>query len=78
MHIVSQVHALIIIPLAWNAIHIESLEKDRAFGWDDYNGFVQAIACGYFLWDTLDAIINFIDIGFVMHGMLLSGVLSTI
>jgi hypothetical protein len=25
----------------------------------------------YFLWDTLDAIVNFVDISFVLHGMFL-------
>ncbi len=23
----------------------------------------------YFIWDTVDAIINFVDIGFVVHGL---------
>ncbi|KAJ7582983.1 TLC domain-containing protein [Mycena floridula] len=68
IHIVSQVHAAIIVPLALTTLNLDSLDKDRAFGWDDRSGFVQAVACGYFLWDTLDAIIFFTDIGFVFHG----------
>jgi len=68
IHVVSQVHTVIIVPLSlwvlWNE-HI----KDRAFGWDEQVGYVHAIACGYFLWDSLDAIINFTDLGFVIHGV---------
>ena len=26
--------------------------------------------CRYFLWDTIDAIVNFVDLGFVLHGTL--------
>ncbi|KAL0946764.1 hypothetical protein HGRIS_012939 [Hohenbuehelia grisea] len=69
IHIVSQVHVIIVVPFALTCLNIESLDKDRVFGWDKRAGFVQGIACGYFLWDSLDAIINFIDIGFVIHGV---------
>ncbi|KAF5331117.1 hypothetical protein D9619_005379 [Psilocybe cf. subviscida] len=71
IHVVSQVHVLIIIPMALWCIWNESPEwsQDKAFGWDSRVGYVHAIACGYFLWDTLDAIINFIDPGFVAHGV---------
>jgi hypothetical protein len=94
IHVVSQLHAVIIIPFAYRCLGLVSLDQDRAFGWDSRAGTVQAIACGcvllrpfqlnllwylrfsllchdrYFLWDTLDAIINFISIGFVIHGAL--------
>ncbi|KAJ7286121.1 DUF887-domain-containing protein [Mycena rebaudengoi] len=53
VHICSQIHA----------------DADRAFGWHTRSGTVQAVACGYFLWDLIDAIINFVDIGFVLHGV---------
>ncbi len=26
-------------------------------------------ACRYFIWDTIDAIVNFMDVGFVVHGL---------
>lgn len=71
MHVVSQVHTVIIVPLAlWTmAREMEERETDKAFGWHGDVGFLHAIACGYFLWDTLDAIINFVDLGFVVHGI---------
>jgi hypothetical protein len=37
-------------------------------------GYLHAIACGYFLWDALDAIINFTDAGFVAHGIACFGI----
>ncbi|KAF8643855.1 hypothetical protein AX16_008872 [Volvariella volvacea WC 439] len=73
IHVVSQVHTVIVVPLAlWNIYkepsgYIDNQEK--AFGWTDSAGFLHAIACGYFLWDALDAVINFIDLGFVAHGI---------
>jgi len=69
IHVVSQLHTLIIIPFAYRCLGLVSLDQDRAFGWDKRAGTVQAIACGYFLWDSLDAIVNFTDIGFVIHGL---------
>ncbi|KAF9532161.1 TLC domain-containing protein [Crepidotus variabilis] len=72
IHVVSQVHALIIVPYAaWCILHeaSESSLQDRVFGWDSRAGHLFAIACGYFVWDTLDASINFIDAGFVAHGV---------
>lgn len=70
IHVVSQLHAVIIVPLALWVLSREPPERgtDRAFGWGFDIGQVHAIACGYFLWDTLDAVINFTDLGFVMHG----------
>ncbi|KDR73589.1 hypothetical protein GALMADRAFT_251329 [Galerina marginata CBS 339.88] len=71
IHVVSQVHVLVVVPYALYSILHESPERgdDKAFGWDPKVGYVHAIACGYFLWDTLDAIFNFIDPGFVAHGV---------
>ncbi|KAF9014057.1 TLC domain-containing protein [Cyathus striatus] len=70
IHVVSQVHTVIIVPLSlWVILKEEpGRDQERAFGWDDRAGPVFAIASGYFLWDTLDAIINFTDLGFVIHG----------
>jgi hypothetical protein len=42
---------------------------DPAFGWSDTTGFVHGIAVGYFIWDSLDAIVNFVDFGFIVHGI---------
>ncbi|KAG6909620.1 hypothetical protein DXG01_016402 [Tephrocybe rancida] len=62
IHIVSQIHALLIVPLAlWVISHQQKAAyqgpenaRARAFGWDGRVG--------------LDAIVNFADIGFVLHG----------
>ena len=64
----SSVHALLIIPLALRCIGLESLDADRAFGWDSRSGTLTAVACGYFLWDTIESIVHFSDVGFVVHG----------
>lgn len=58
IHVVSQVHSIIIVPLALRTLHLSALEKDRAFGWHPDSGFVQAIACGrvlsfLFLWEPV-------------------------
>lgn len=87
IHIVSQAHVLVIVPLAVRSLHLEDLEEDKAFGWcEERIGLLISVAVGcvflvhdasaltfaqisYFVWDTLDAIINFTDIGFVLHGI---------
>ncbi|KIK59585.1 hypothetical protein GYMLUDRAFT_44540 [Collybiopsis luxurians FD-317 M1] len=69
IHVVSQVHALVVVPLALYAMNSPELNKDRAFGWDDQSGKLQAIASAYFVWDTLDAIVNYTDFGFILHGL---------
>lgn len=49
IHVVSQVHTMIIVPLAlWSlAREAEERRSDKAFGWDDDVGFVHAVACGW-------------------------------
>ena len=71
VHIVSQVHSVIIVTVAFYAVLTETpdLELDKAFGWNDTIGFVHGIAVGYFIWDSLDAIINYVNLGFVAHGI---------
>ncbi|KIY73261.1 hypothetical protein CYLTODRAFT_417226 [Cylindrobasidium torrendii FP15055 ss-10] len=70
IHIVSQAHVLIIVPLAlWTMAGAPELAQDKAFGWSEERvGLLTSVASGYFLWDTLDAIINFTSVGFVLHG----------
>ncbi|KAF9111008.1 hypothetical protein BGX27_005514 [Mortierella sp. AM989] len=71
VHVVSSVHAIVIVflsvPLLWN----ETLLKDKIFGYDFYPGQVYAVACGYFLWDTVHSIrhLKEFGIGFVFHGI---------
>lgn len=69
IHAVSLVHVLIIIPYSYRCLNSPELESDRVYGWDPRVGTMAGIACGYFAWDTFDSIWNFIDIGFVIHGM---------
>ncbi|KAJ7444841.1 TLC domain-containing protein [Mycena latifolia] len=74
VHICSQFHAVIIIPLALRCLTLPELDADRAFGWTERSGTLQAVASGYFLWDSIDAIVNFEDLGFVLHGLACLGI----
>ncbi|KAJ7085790.1 DUF887-domain-containing protein [Mycena belliarum] len=74
IHICSQVHAVVIIPLALQCLGLPELDADRAFGWTERSGTVQAVASAYFLWDSIDAIVNFEDFGFVLHGVACLGI----
>ncbi|OAX42010.1 DUF887-domain-containing protein [Rhizopogon vinicolor AM-OR11-026] len=69
IHVASLVHATIIIFLAGRCLNIPSLDENRAFGWHEDAGFVIAIATGYFIWDSVESIIHFTEIGFVFHGI---------
>ncbi|KAI4294249.1 hypothetical protein K525DRAFT_244259 [Schizophyllum commune Loenen D] len=69
IHVVSMVHALIVVPLAMRCLYSPSLAANRIHGWDYDAAIAHSVAVGYFLWDTADAIINFVDLGFVAHGM---------
>ncbi|KAL5490168.1 hypothetical protein ACEPAI_5001 [Sanghuangporus weigelae] len=69
IRIVSLIHALTVIPLAFKSLYLPALDADRAFGWDPRYGTVGGIACGYFIWDTLESLWHFSDIGFVVHGV---------
>ncbi|KAJ7744963.1 TLC domain-containing protein [Mycena maculata] len=69
VRICSQINVIIIIPLALRCLRLPELDADRAFGWNERSGTAQAVACGYFLWDSIEAIVNFEDIGFVLHGL---------
>ncbi|EIN07165.1 DUF887-domain-containing protein [Punctularia strigosozonata HHB-11173 SS5] len=69
IRVVSLLHALVIIPLAFRALHVPRLAQDKAFGWDDRHGTLAAVACGYFLWDSVESAVHYIDVGFVIHGL---------
>ncbi|KAK6903724.1 hypothetical protein I204_02655 [Kwoniella mangroviensis CBS 8886] len=66
-HVVSMVHAILVIPLAFQCLSSPSLKSDPVFGYDHFVGHVFAFSSGYFLWDTLDSLMNS-TIGFVVHG----------
>ncbi|KAK0241661.1 DUF887-domain-containing protein [Armillaria nabsnona] len=69
-HVVSQVHVVVVVPLALSCLRLEGLRTDRAYGWSEERiGTLTAISSGYFLWDALEAISNWSDIGFVIHGL---------
>ncbi|KAL6301783.1 DUF887-domain-containing protein [Sparassis latifolia] len=69
IQVVSFLHVFVVVPLAARCLWSESLNEDRAFGWDDKLGTTVAVACGYFLWDCVDGILNFDDVGFIVHGV---------
>ncbi|RPD67956.1 DUF887-domain-containing protein [Lentinus tigrinus ALCF2SS1-7] len=68
IQMVSLLHVFVVLSLAVSCFGSETLEADKLWGWDDRVGTTVAVACGYFLWDTLDAAINFDDLGFLIHG----------
>jgi len=71
-HVVSLVHASIVVPAAWYLRYRHegrfNLLNDKAFGWDQSVGKLFSFSVGYFLWDTLHAIRNRSDVGFIAHG----------
>jgi len=72
IHFTSQINVVLLVSLSlWcmkTSTQDGSDHLDKAFGWDNHAGFTNAIAVGYFLWDALDSILNFIDTGYVIHG----------
>ncbi|KAI0658851.1 DUF887-domain-containing protein [Cubamyces menziesii] len=69
IQVVSLFHVFIVLPLALACFGSDTLKADKLWGWDERVGRTVAVACGYFLWDTLDAIFNFDDLGFLIHGV---------
>jgi len=49
IHVVSQIHALIIVPLALRALESPELDQDRAFGIDRSSSIVAAVAYVFIL-----------------------------
>ncbi|KZV90080.1 hypothetical protein EXIGLDRAFT_771112, partial [Exidia glandulosa HHB12029] len=66
--IVSMIHALVILPLAYSAMQAEKLNADPAFGWDPRAGLTFAVCCG-FLWDIMHTTVWFGGMGFVAHAV---------
>jgi len=69
--VVSMIHAIIVVPLAFKYLTLPGLSepRERAFGWEERIGSLHGIACGYFLWDIVDAVLHFESVGFVLHGI---------
>ncbi|KAI0705937.1 DUF887-domain-containing protein [Cytidiella melzeri] len=68
IHVVSLVHAVIIVVLAYRTFNEPALLADPAYGWHETAELTNSVAVGYFIWDTIDATVNYTDLGFVLHG----------
>ncbi|EKM55071.1 uncharacterized protein PHACADRAFT_255411 [Phanerochaete carnosa HHB-10118-sp] len=69
IHVVSLVHAVAVMALALRAFNEPALIADKVFGWHRTAEVANSVAVGYFLWDTIDALVTFTDLGFVLHGL---------
>ncbi|KAJ3147282.1 hypothetical protein HDU86_008049 [Geranomyces michiganensis] len=76
IHIVSSVHATLIVALAYPLLSNTKLVNDKIGGYDAYAGEVFAVACGYFLWDSVVCLMNVkqFGLGFALHGVSCLGV----
>ncbi|KAH8106883.1 DUF887-domain-containing protein [Cristinia sonorae] len=70
IHLVSLVNSVALSWLSWKSLHHPDLENDKAFGWHESIGTLDAVAVGYFFWEFADAVYNYTDFGFVMHGLI--------
>ena len=70
-HVVSLVHALLIVPLSVPLLFDQTLTSNPFWGYSFYAGQVYSVAVGYFLWDTVYSIANIKEsgIGMVIHGI---------
>ncbi|KAI9217886.1 TLC domain-containing protein [Blastocladiella britannica] len=71
VHVVSSVHAVAIVALVWPLLSDPVLAADRVFGYTYDAGTAYAVACGYFLWDTLFSLVYVREfgVGFLVHGV---------
>ncbi|KAK0496125.1 hypothetical protein EDD18DRAFT_1353769 [Armillaria luteobubalina] len=59
------IHVVLQAPVSLGCLSLKALDQHRALGWEkDRVGWLIAISSGYFIWDTIDAIIKFVDIRF--------------
>ncbi|KAI9143211.1 TLC domain-containing protein [Paraphysoderma sedebokerense] len=70
-HVVSHIHALVIVWLAYPILSDPELSKDKLFGYSYTGGLVYAICSGYFLWDTIFSLryLKYFGLGFFLHGI---------
>jgi len=64
----STVHAVLVSYLAWGVLDKPELE-DRAFGWNNEVGTMASIAVGYFIWDVMESLVWYEDLGFTAHAV---------
>lgn len=71
VHMVSMSHALVILPWALALVNtsMPAVENDKAFGWDERLGDLQAVSAAYFVWDTIESAVSGAGIDFVLHGL---------
>ncbi|KAI9190358.1 hypothetical protein H9P43_001792 [Blastocladiella emersonii ATCC 22665] len=71
VHVVSSVHALVIVSLVFPLLSDPVLNASKVFGYTHAAGTAYAIACGYFLWDTLFSLVYVREfgVGFLVHGI---------
>ncbi|TCD63548.1 hypothetical protein EIP91_005294 [Steccherinum ochraceum] len=70
IHLVSFVNAILLSYLSFISLHHPELEEDKTFGWHESIGVLDAVAVGYFFWEFVDAVWNYTDFGFVLHGLI--------
>ncbi|KAJ3213427.1 hypothetical protein HDU67_002902 [Dinochytrium kinnereticum] len=68
MRVVSFSHAALISYMALPILMDEELRNDPVFGYKHFAGNVYAVACGYFVWDSIYCLSDG-DIGFIVHGV---------
>ncbi|EIM89588.1 DUF887-domain-containing protein [Stereum hirsutum FP-91666 SS1] len=73
-HVVSMFHSLLVVPIAFRSLDVPALDHDRAFGWDDSVAKLYAISSGYFVWDSVESLIHYEDIGFTVHALACLGI----
>ncbi|KAI8904708.1 TLC domain-containing protein [Gorgonomyces haynaldii] len=71
MHWCSMLNALLMTTLSIPILFDTQLQAQPLFGYSYYAGNVYALACGYFLWDTVYSIRNLSEsgVGMVLHGI---------
>ncbi|THH26604.1 hypothetical protein EUX98_g7588 [Antrodiella citrinella] len=70
IHLVSFVNAIALSWLSYKSLFHDKTEADKAFGWHESIGTLDAVAVGYFIWEFVDAAYNYTDLGFVLHGLI--------
>ncbi|KAG9019556.1 hypothetical protein FRB90_000464 [Tulasnella sp. 427] len=69
VHMVSMSHALTTLPWALYLLgkNMPAVADDKAFGWDERLGDLQAVSAAYFVWDTLESALSGAGFDFVLH-----------
>ncbi|KAI9599104.1 TLC domain-containing protein [Syncephalis fuscata] len=71
IHVVSMVHCVSVLYMAFQIYGLPTLQADKLFGYDTYAGNVYAYTCGYFLWDGLTSLryVRHFGVSFMLHGI---------